>query len=346
MNNRPTARKLPDYGDGFFYGINYAWHHFGGDFGGIAAWGQQGVSANREVYREELHRMRSHGARAVRWWMLPELRGEGVILDALGDVMGLGPHTLLDVEAALQIADEVDMDVMFTQFSFDNFRRTRLAEPAVTITGLAPLVIEASRRKQLIETVVRPLARAIAQSACAARMVSWDVMNEPEWALKPGPGVNGDPSFRTGTNVDDPVTHAQMSVFLADVISVLRDETPGVPISVGSAATVWSHAWRSLDTDYHQFHIYDWVDAECVEGVCGRPFAYDKSPAALGLDDKPLVVGEFWMHGLQRTSHEDLVITWRRLGYAGAMSWSFSEHKLRGEALDAGLLQMRAAART
>src|SRR5687767_388463 len=46
----------------FAYGTNWAWHHFGADFGGVAAWGQAGVAASIETLRPALRQMREEGA--------------------------------------------------------------------------------------------------------------------------------------------------------------------------------------------------------------------------------------------------------------------------------------------
>lgn len=344
-NPPSTARALRGYGCGFLYGMNYAWRHFGGDFGGVELWRQQGVSADPAPYRADLARMRAHGVRAVRWWMFPEFRGQSALWDSENTPVQVGPNTINDVRAALALADELDVDLMFTLFSFDGFRKTRSVD-GLTIPGLAPLVRDPGKRARLLQALVHPVAQAVAASPHAHRMVAWDVINEPEWALFAQPGLGGDPPFRPLPTVDDPVSHAEMAAFIAEVIAVLRVQTPSVPISIGSAATVWRNAWRGLDTDFHQFHMYGWVNAEWVEGVPGRAFAYDKSPRELAIDDKPVVMGEFGLQGLWRevdgkrtldVPHERLVTDWKKLGYAGAMSWSLTEGSLTAEQVQAGL---------
>lgn len=109
----------------FLYGANYAWHNFAADFGGSHT--QPGVAANEKVIEAELTEMKEHGAQVVRWFVLPDLRGNGVVLDEHGYPIGLGGTLAEDLDIALRIAEKLDMYFVLTLFSFDGFREPNKA---------------------------------------------------------------------------------------------------------------------------------------------------------------------------------------------------------------------------
>ena len=138
-------------------------------------------------------------------------------------------------------------------------------------------------------------------------------MNEPEWAITGSSKYPGDDAF-TPIAECDPVTHAQMETFLLELGRALRDEGDAL-ISVGSAAMKWRNAWSGLDLDFHQFHIYNWVNPS---------WPYSRSPADYGLTDKPVVWGEVPHTGLAGADLPTLLGSWFGNGYAGALSWAYS----------------------
>ena len=297
----------------FMYGINYAWHHFGGDFGGIPEWNQQGVAANSAAVSTDLADMSAHGVSAVRWWVFPDFRGDGATIDGSGTATGLGSTTLADLSRALELAAQHDLYLMLTLFSFDGFRPTRV-DNGINIPSLQPMVIDQQKRTALLENVVRPFARAAEASPNRDRLIAWDVINEPEWAMT-GPSPYGDENYSPNSELTA-VTHTQMEVFVNDVVGVLRQES-GALVSVGSAAMKWKRAWSAVDTDFHHFHMYGWVNDW---------WPYDQTPAFYGLDDKPIVWGEFPLGNLTATdTYADVVGTWWNIGYAGAMAWQYNE---------------------
>jgi hypothetical protein len=287
----------------FMYGINFAWQNFAGDFGGITQFNQTGVARNPQV-EATLRNFADHGISVVRWWMWPDFRGDAVQTDSSGTATGLGGTALADLDAALALAEKYDLYLMLTLFSFDNFNQD-LADNR----SLYTIARDAAKRAALIEKVVRPFARAAAESDHAERLVAWDAINEPEWAVS-GESLYGDEPFDPQDDLDQ-LSHAEMETFLRDVIAGLRAES-GALITVGGAAMKWKKAWSMLDLDFHQFHIYDWVN---------RYWPYDRSPSEYGVSDKPVVMGEFPPQGLSSVSYATLIDSWFDDGYAGALAW-------------------------
>lgn len=296
----------------FMYGVNYAWSHFAGDFGGISQWGQPGVAQSAAEHSTKLADMRAHGASVVRWWVFPDFRGDGIDFDASEAPTGLGGTAKADLQKALELADQADVYLMLCLFSFDAFRPSEDVAGVFT-PGITPIVKDADKRKKLLENVVRPLSKAAEASPYKRRLIAWDVINEPEWAIA-GASPYGDPDYDPIPELAA-VSHQEMEAFLAETIKVLRSES-GALVTVGAAAMKWSKAWSALDLDFYQFHLYDWIN---------QYWPYTGSPADYGVDDKPVVMGEFPLGGLSAASYSKLVNSLYSNGYAGAMGWQYNE---------------------
>jgi hypothetical protein len=314
----------------FALGINYAWHHFAGDFGGIAAWSQPGVSNQSDVIDAELAEMRAANVSVVRWWMFPDFRGDGVLFDGSGVATGISEGAVRDLHKALELAEKNDLYLVLTLFSFDNFRPTR-TEGGIEIRGMSNMVREPAPRSALIEGVVRPVARAVAESPYRRRLLGWDAINEPEWAIEPTGSAPAGGDFDPNEELD-PITLSEMRTFIEETLAALGQETPWALRSVGWAAAKW--AWALADvagTDFHQPHIYGWVNDW---------WPYTQSPASLGYGDKPTVMGEYYLQAMpfgpnDMSTFQAIHQSWYDNGYAGAWSWQYNENKANLELVSA-----------
>jgi hypothetical protein len=295
------------------YGVNYAWETFAGDFGGISGWEQPGVAGNENGIDARLADMASSGVDVVRWWVWPDFRGDGVQFDSSDIPSGLGSTTIADLSKALELADKHDLHLMLTLFSFDNFRPSRMIQD-LNVRGLYPVATQLEARVALIDHVVRPFARAAQESPYRERLVAWDVINEPEWAMRGQSKYCNDDNMPAQDGLEH-LTHDQMEGFVSDLIAGLRAESDAL-VTVGGAATFWACAWKYVDIDFYQFHMYDWVDE-------WRP--YESAPAHFGIIDKPAIIGEFPLNGLSRASYSELVESWYQNGWAGALAWAVTE---------------------
>jgi len=304
----------------FALGINYAWHYFAGDFGGISAWSQAGVSQNADAIDQELADMRQNGVSVIRWWMFPDFRGDGVMFDGNGDPSGISPTALADIDKALELAAANDVHLVFTIFSFDNFRPDHSLE-GLEVRGMSPMVSDASRRQALIENVVRPVAARAAASPHAGHLLGWDVINEPEWAVSPTGSAPSGADFDPNPELE-PVSLADMKALIDESLVVLGEETPNALRSVGWAAAKWAWAFNDMaNIDFHQPHIYGWVNDW---------WPYTDTPAELGYGDKPTVMGEFYLASMplsdsDNASFGEIVDVWYGSGYAGAWAWQYAD---------------------
>ncbi len=310
----------------FMYGVNYAWSSFAGDFGGIPSWSQNGVAADKAARTTDLTDMKGNGVDVVRWWMFPDLGGDGVHLDSSKTPSGIGSTVVDDLNAALDIAAQLDIHIKLTLFSFDSFWND-FTDSGITFPSLQPIAIDSAKRAALIKNVVIPIAQAVEASPNKDRMIAWDVINEPEWSIT-GSDPYGDQAFDPTTSGSNnrtmaTVTFAQMETFVKDVVTALHGAS-SAPVTVGSAAVKWAKAWSQVGLDFYDFHWYGWVD---------QYFPHTNTPTDYKVDDKPVVVGEFPLNPSSDTTGQSFGgITYGKLvddflaaGYAGTQGWAFSD---------------------
>ncbi len=301
----------------FLYGVNYAWKNWVADFGGVSVWGQKGVSQNQTAIMPDLMDMQASGVDVIRWWMLQKLEGDAVTFDSSGTPTGTGGTLVADVQAALSLAATVGVHYNFTIFSFDDFAPSG-SDNGATNHGMADIITDATKRAALMN-VVKTVAQTVETSPHKDRVVSWDVINEPEWAIS-GSDPYGDMAFSPNTN-ETSVTFAQMETFVSDTVKTLHANS-SAPVTVGGAAVKWAQAWSHVGLDFYTFHMYDWVN---------QYFPFDKSIASYGVTGKPAVMGEFPLAGLVAVnsnpaiSLDSMLAMLPTLGYAGAMPWAVDD---------------------
>jgi hypothetical protein len=303
----------------FVYGTNMAWSAFAADFGGVGIWDAKSISQDPQTFSNLLADMKSNGVNVVRWWMFPDFRGDGILFDQNGVPTGVSQTLLEDISRALELAATHDVYLMLTLFSFDGFKIP--ANDAHWSHYMTPLVTDPALRKALIDKVIRPIAQLVESHEHKIRLHSWDLINEPEWAMEGASLYAPDPayalaSWQINDNIDA-VTPAEMEQFLAETNAALRQEGDAL-ISVG-ASLKWPQAWTGLDVDFYQLHYYPWMEAE-------DPL--DRTPAEIGLTDKPIVLGEFpgaaeFQSGAKYNYTETMDLLWSN-GWAGALGWAYT----------------------
>lgn len=321
----------------FALGTNWAWHEFGADFGGITAWNKRGVSQSSSAYQADLSAMTAKKVNVIRWWMFPRLDSSGITFGPDDVPTGIGGALLADLEEGLKLAEQNDVYLMLTLFSFDNFHPTA-DESGVHHVGLQPMVVDGAKRQQLLQRLVAAVADAVEASPRRKRVIAWDIINEPEWAMT-GANRYGGSDFQPTSGLQA-VTHAQMEAFVAEATTTLHAHSRA-PVTVGSAAIKWGNAWTHVDLDFYQLHYYDWVY---------EWFPYASYTLAMaGLTDKPVVLGEFPNAGLSaisskglpaRTAAQFISDLWDQ-GYAGALSWAYSDTAFPWSSLDLASFEQR-----
>jgi hypothetical protein len=120
----------------------------------------------------------------------------------------------------------------------------------------------------------------------------------------------------------DAVSLDNMKALINETLTALEAVTPDALASVGWAAAKWAWAFNDITgVDFHQPHIYGWVNTY---------WPYTQSPAELGYTGKPTVMGEFYMLDMPFADDDDtpfgtLVESWYENGYSGAWAWSYTD---------------------
>jgi hypothetical protein len=278
-------------------GANLPWQSYGGDFG-ANAWQPGGglASGDRSAQLEpQLELIADNGACIVRWFLLCDGRA-GLRLDSDGRARGLDGFVLRDVDAALRLLDRHRLQGMFVLTDFNWFKRPQVVN-GVRMFGKRSLVKKADRCRELLDLVVTPLLEHFAK---APQIHSWDVLNEPEWAV-------------LGLGTVDPraaLLDSEMRAYLADLVGCVRAATRH-PVTVGLASPRGLGLVRTLELDFYQWHWYDSVEKHTP---LTRPVAQ------YGVD-RPVLLGEFPTRGSAR-GHEDIRLASAAAGYAAAWPWS------------------------
>jgi hypothetical protein len=186
---------------------------------------------------------------------------------------------------------------------------------------MKPMLDDPERRRDLVQNLLKPVAQAVQSSPHARRMVAWDIINEPEWAVSGTSGIPGDAPFTPSGGLDT-VTHAVMEAFLKEATDVLHANSSAL-VSVGGAGIKWPKAWSRVPVDFYQFHYYDWLYEH---------FPYQTvTLASVGVTDKPVEMGEFpgmglsAMNGQPARSASQFSQDLLEQGYAGSLSWAFTD---------------------
>lgn len=285
-------------GSQFTAGINYPWNHYGRDFGG-SAWGHAGVSAMQETQRvdADFELMARSGVGVTRWFVFGDARS-GIKIAADGTPIGLDEHVFADFDAAVKIARAHKIYVVFVLFDFLLLER-QSTKDGVTMGGRRDWVVDARKRRALMENVVTPLAQRYGKEPIIA---AWEVMNEPEWAMRI--------RFRT-TRYQ--VRTAEMQVFITEMVEAIHAVSDR-PVTVGSASPGYLKYWRKVGLDLYQYHFYPQLEGRRYPSARDGHMALDL--------DKPLILGEFPTQGPYFTQTVDYLDSALANGCSGALGWS------------------------
>jgi endoglucanase len=289
--------------DLFLLGANYPYFSYANDFG-ANAWGTYGVHtpATYAAIDADFARMRAVGMNSVRWFMFSDGRS-GILYDDHGMPTGIDEYVLLDLDAALEIAERHQILVTFVLLDF-MFMWDAREERGVQLGGRADLINTAEGQKALIDNVFVPVFK---HAGDHPYLLSWEIMNEPEWAISD----EGDP----GDEVSEPSTLSNFRAFTRDVTAAIHEHT-GSYATVGAATAKWLRNWTGLGLDYYQVHFYDWMIGIHEHNSFG--IAADGFGLSL-----PIVMGEFPADNSSVADLWTYLDTWHESGFAGAWLWSF-----------------------
>jgi hypothetical protein len=216
-------------GRSFLAGANVPWQNggFGADFATVESWGQHTYSsaATDKMFAE----LRASGANSVRWWLFADGRGAPEI--ANGTVTGFDATTLPRMADAIRLAEKHGIYLTFTLWSFD-----MLFPADGPMGGRRDLVVDPAKRKAFIDKALVPLLRHPVPDTSYTigthpNVVSWEVINEPEWGVRESGSVHG--------SIKEPVSLAEMQRFIAETAGAIHRNANQL-VTVGSAAMKWN----------------------------------------------------------------------------------------------------------
>jgi len=295
LTNRSSFRSPFFDSSQFVVGVNLPWIGYGTDIGASAWYPAGGLSAqpaSRDLLDRTFDALGRDGVSVVRLFLLCDARS-GVRFDDDGIPVGVDEHVFPDIDALLACAHRHSIGLMPVLLDFHLCKAGQIIN-GVQLGGRSQLIADPDARTAFVDRVLRPIGERYGDDDA---IVAWDVMNEPEWCLGIGPLAR-----RRGVGFE------VLQTFLGEAVRCLHESTRH-PVTVGCAATTWLDLVRPLGLDLYQVHWYE-------------RFGWDKlaRPVAdLGLDDRPVILGEF---PGRRTAVAEVLDVAKRAGYAGALVWS------------------------
>ena len=281
--------------DRFVIGVNLPWIGYGTDVG-RSAWFPEGGLSRQPAALATLDRtlaaIARDGITVARVFLLCDARS-GVRFDSAGFPLGIDEAVLPDIEAMLGAARRHGVGLIPVLLDFHLCGPPRLAN-GVQLGGRSHLVTDSNAGAAFVDRVLAPIVDRFGQDEAVA---AWDVINEPEWCLRGGLF-----SRRTAVPFD------AMQQFLGAAVACVK-RLARQPVTIGCAGTWRLDLVTPLGLDFYQVHWYDRF---------GWP-ALARPVAELGLEDRPVILGEF---SGRSTRIAEVLDAAKAAGYEGALVWS------------------------
>lgn len=308
----------------FINGINLAWIEFGNDMDNF----------NAGRFNQALGQVSKAGGNAVRWWIhvngshSPQFNNSGY-------VSGLSSATIPTLKKALDMARKKNVGLILCLWSFD-----MLQNQGQNLDATKKLIEDKKYTQAYIQNALVPMVRAVKGHPA---LIAWEVCNEPEgmtttfgWTYRRTQMrfVQQFVNLIAGAiHRQDPnalVTNGSWNLqVVGNVAGCANFYTNEVLIKAGGDELGY--------LDFYQIHYYPHQNDETTS-----PFHH---PATYWNLDKPILIGEFPAKGLRDfgkgylpkttlTTEQAYQFAFQN-GYAGVLSWTYSNHDGFGGIKDA-----------
>jgi hypothetical protein len=265
----------------YLLGANVPWYYFGSDFGGGSNSGVSSTFSNATL-ATSFASLQIAGVHLVRWWMLEGAPPTQILVDDGGTPTGVDTSIYADIDSAIDLARTYDLYYDFVLF-----------DSAVDIDAWQSDPVKRT-------ALATALGKLFAHYATEPRILSWEVFNEPEWAI-----WYGSPQLDAG----------EVQATVKEIASAVHQNCQAY-VTLGAARIDGLPLWTGLGLDYYSAH---WYDAMTSPDICALCTTYGALQILYGLD-APVTIGEF--EALPDAGALGRFDYFYDAGYAGAWPWS------------------------
>jgi hypothetical protein len=312
----PGGIALSASSSGFLKGVNAPWHNGFWDFGAHHEWGC-GYDPNWwETFFSDLE---NYNANIARVWVFADGRASpNFDENNVNLVVGLDDCFFDDMDDFLSRASNHGVQVILCLWSFDAMK-DYTGEVGKYGGNHKEMFVNSTYIQAFLDKALAPMVDRYAGNSA---IYSWEIINEPEWAM----------SISGGGGTPQELTEEQMQNFVGKCAACIHSHG-GSGVSVGSASWKWCSTielkdyWSDSElqaasgesgayVDIVQVHYYNWMHPwfDC--------FDYDLSYFYTG--SKPVIIGECPAVGDEYHTTQDMINAAYNNGYVGIVYWSYA----------------------
>jgi len=296
-------------------GSNLAWVDFSRDFGPGSAQLSEFEMAFKELWE--------NGGNTMRIWL--HTNGVHTPVWSENTVTGPGPNTIENLTNILNLAEQYDISLMLTLWSFDMLRATN--SPSVLARNHAILTQQISRETYINNALI-PMVEAVKDHPA---LLAWEIFNEAE-------GMSQEFGWSITTNH---VPMADIQAFINQTAGAIRNTDPNALITNGALSF-----YTISDIYTNPLHFNYYRDDRLIQaggqsdGVLDfytvHHYGHSESPfvfhASYFQATKPIAITEFFIQGNEGSvTPENYYLKLHENGYAGALSWQWVDWRQNRE---------------